>query len=50
MMNISFTLQITGAEHEEWQGTIKSAEGKPVAFRSVIELLKGIQTEVEKEK
>jgi 6-phosphogluconate dehydrogenase len=46
---VVFTLTITGTEHGEWQGVLR-AGGKERPFRSVLELLKEIQKEMEQKK
>ncbi len=45
-MENTFTLTITGTEHAEWQGILKTANGSGSEFQSVLELLKLIQNQL----
>lgn len=48
-MERTFTLTITGTEHGEWQGRLKNGYGSEESFASLLELLKQINHELERE-
>lgn len=48
-MEQSYTLSICSTEHGEWQGSIARGQDPPAKFQSVLELLKILKTETEKE-
>ena len=48
MENQEFILDITGAEHGEWQGCLTLANGDKEPFRSLLELVKMIDQELER--
>ena len=49
-MEQTFLLTITGAENGEWQGHVTGLDDQAVAFKSVMELLKLVQKELEEAK
>lgn len=49
-MENTFTLTITGTEHAEWQGVLQKANGSGTEFKSVLELLKMINRQLEEAK
>lgn len=48
-MEHSFILHINGTEHWEWQGQVARQGDAPIAFQSVLELLKILTREMEKD-
>jgi hypothetical protein len=48
-MEHTYTLTITGTEHFELQGTLANAGGAPADFRSLLELVKLLQKNMEEE-
>ena len=46
-MEHTFTLTITGQLHYEWQGLLQREDSPPMEFRSVMELLKLIDNQLE---
>ena len=48
-MESRFQLTITGTEHGEWQGILRTADGRETAFLSVLDLIRAIAGELEKE-
>jgi hypothetical protein len=50
MKEKTFGLTISGVEHHEWQGTLRTPDGEALPFRSALELLKLLDTQIKAQK
>ena len=46
LANGQFLLTVSGTEHGEWQGSLHTADGRDVSFRSVMELILDMNREL----